>query len=287
MNSVTEYAPCKVNLFLRVTGMRADGYHGIESVMTTLPLCDVLTVTKTGSGISSSFISSGALQADLESLAPDDNLAVKAAKLFFDFANIGCGVDIRIEKNIPSRAGLGGGSADAAAVLRSLNKMFSHPFTEDGLCSLGRHLGADVPFCVVGGTALCRGTGDEITKIDNKLTLHGIITSEKAEKKSTADAYRLVDESMCSSRSPEHGAVSMAKALEAGSFEGVFREAYNVFGEACKYPTEARDLLRSLGAPFVLMSGAGPSVVALTESESDAGRFGAELEKQGYNSFIF
>ena len=264
--TVQERAFAKANLFLDVTGRRADGYHGIESVMVTLPFFDVVTVEE-ASGITVGLL--GKLSPDLTALPSCENLAYRAAKLFFEKSGISGGARITIDKKIPSRAGLGGGSADAAAALRALNRMYGEPFTPDELIKMSLSLGADVPFCVAGGAALCRGVGEIMTKIDSKIALHGIVTAELSEKKSTADAYRAVDKTLC--RVKKQGdAASMARAMEAGDFAGVCENAYNVFGEAGLYPTDARDELRALGAPFVLLTGSGPSVVALTESGEGA-----------------
>ncbi len=287
MDMIRECAPCKANLYLDVVGLRADGYHGIESVMTTLPLCDTVSVCKTGGGVRVRMTSDDELSGDLVSLDESDNLAYRAAKLFFEASGIeGYGSDIAIEKNIPSRAGLGGGSSDAAAALRALNRLFSSPFSTEELCKIALCLGADVPFCVVGGTALCRGVGEEITPIKNAVKFHGVITSERAEKRSTGDAYRAVDRAMCS-LVRDRSAVRMAKALEAGAFDAMCREAYNVFGEACGYPDDARRRLAELGAPFVLMSGAGPAVVALTETNELAAALTDKMNGEGYKVFNF
>lgn len=288
MASVTEKAFCKVNLFLDVVGKRADGYHGIESIMVTLPLYDTVTVSLTDGGMRCAFRNSGSLSADLSYLEPEENLALKAARLFASLTGYRGGVDVVIDKKIPSRAGLGGGSADAAATLRALNALTGAPLSTEELEKCASSLGADVPFCVSGGAALCRGIGDEMIKIDNKIAFHGLITSEKAEKRSTAEAYRLVDCAKCSviSCRPK-SAEEMACAMERGDFEALCREAYNVFGEACGYPDGARRLLSENGAPFVLMSGAGPSVVALTESAEEAALLGEIIEKEGYRAFCF
>ncbi len=287
MNKTTEIAPCKVNLYLDVTGLRADGYHGIESVMTTLPLCDEVTVTLTDGEIRVKMKSGKDLTDDLSSLGESDNLAYRAAKKFFEAAGIkSVGADIEILKRIPSRAGLGGGSSDAAATLRVLNRLTSYPFSTEELCKIGLSLGADVPFCVVGGTALCRGVGEEITPINNAVEFHGLITSERAEKKSTAAAYRAVDEATCS-LVKNKSAVRMAKTLEAGVFDAVCDEAFNIFGDVCGYPDDARRLLKKLGAPFVLMSGAGPSVVALTQTREQADALADKMNKEGYTVFNF
>ncbi|MBQ7670698.1 MAG: 4-(cytidine 5'-diphospho)-2-C-methyl-D-erythritol kinase [Clostridia bacterium] len=287
-NTIKEVAPCKVNLFLDITGKRADGYHGIESVMATLGICDEVTVEKTDDGISVRMESDGGLSDDLETLPEEKNLAYKAAKIFLQAAKLeGAGVRISIIKRIPSRAGLGGGSADAAAVLRGMNRLFGSPFSEEELQRLGLTLGADVPFCVSGGFALCRGIGEEITKIDSKITFHGVIISENAEKKSTAEAYAAADRAMCSLKKRADGAVNMASFLEAGDFDAALGEAYNVFAEAGIYPDGARELLSSLGARYVVMSGSGPSVAAYVETEDEAARLFDELTARGIKALRF
>ena len=288
MLKVKENAPCKVNLFLDITGKRADGYHGIESVMATLGISDEVTVEKADGKISVIMESDEKLSDDLASLPEEKNLAYKAAKLFLEAAKSDdAGVKINIIKRIPSRAGLGGGSADAAAVLRGMNRLFDSPFSEEELQGLGLLLGADVPFCVSGGAALCRGIGEEITKIDSKITLHGVIISENAEKKSTAEAYAAADRAMCSLNKRTDGAVNMASYLEAGDFDAALGEAYNVFAEAGIYPDDARKLLLSLGARHVVMSGAGPSVAAYVETEEKASRLYNEVTARGIKALLF
>lgn len=283
---VRETAPCKVNLYLDVTGLRADGYHGIESVMATLPLADDVTV-ESADGITVSMTSDEELPDDLASLPADKNLAYLAAKLFFEESGIRGGTNITIEKRIPSRAGLGGGSADAGAVLRALNRMCGNPFSPEKLQKIALSLGADVPFCVACGVALCRGVGEIMTPVESKIEFHGVITSEKAEKASTAEAYRAVDRAKCSVPGAKASAADMASSLERGDFPAVCEAAYNVFGEAGIYPTDVREFLTSLGAPFVLMSGAGPSVVALTESFDGAKRIAARLSEKNCKYFVF
>ena len=127
-----------------------------------------------------------------------------------------------------------------------------------------------------------------MTPIENRVELHGVITSERSEKRSTAEAYRMVDTAKCSvGIGRVGGAVRMAAALERGDFDTVCREAYNIFGDACGYPDDVRKLLLSLGAPFVLMSGAGPSVVALTESAGEADNLLSELKNCGCTAYGF
>lgn len=156
MKELTVFAPAKLNLTLDILGLRPDGYHELDMLMQTVSLCDELTLAQ-GTG------RPWCLRCELEPDMPRDgrNLAWRAAEVFFRAAGIGDGgLDISIVKRIPSQAGMAGGSADAAAVLRGLNEMNGSPFCIDELCKLGEQCGSDVPFCVLGGTARVRGRGE-------------------------------------------------------------------------------------------------------------------------------
>ena len=154
MKTLTEGAFAKLNLTLDVTGIRDDGYHDICSVMQAITLHDDVEIDlDTGKPWK--------LTCEKEDIPTDEtNLAWKAARVFFDaLGGEPDGLEIRITKRIPSQAGLGGGSADAAAVLRALNRHRGYPLSVYALCELGAQVGSDVPFCVLGGTALCEGRG--------------------------------------------------------------------------------------------------------------------------------
>ncbi|MDE7399999.1 MAG: 4-(cytidine 5'-diphospho)-2-C-methyl-D-erythritol kinase [Oscillospiraceae bacterium] len=159
--SITEMtltANAKVNLYLDITGVRADGYHLLETVMQSVDLCDVVTVSLGGDGIrvecSNPEIPSG-----------DGNICHKAAERFVRALGKPLSVGIHVEKRIPHGAGMGGGSTDAAAVIASLNTMCGNPLDDEDLLRIGAEVGADVPFCLRGGTQVCRGIGDELTEI--------------------------------------------------------------------------------------------------------------------------
>ena len=160
MTTLYEGAFAKLNLTLDVLGKRADGYHDIKSVMQTISLRDDIEID-IGTG------KPWALLCDKEDIPTDEsNLAWKAAKLYFD--TIGKdpeGLEIRIVKRIPVQAGLGGGSADAAAVLRALNRHYGSPLSLPALAELGAQIGSDVPFCVLCGTAVVEGKGDRLRKL--------------------------------------------------------------------------------------------------------------------------
>ncbi|MBO7170061.1 MAG: 4-(cytidine 5'-diphospho)-2-C-methyl-D-erythritol kinase, partial [Clostridia bacterium] len=155
---VNEKAYAKINLFLDVTGKREDGFHELVSVMHSVGLADEIEVETKQADYSCI-----TLEMKNSSLPADErNLAYLAAEAFLDKTGITAAVHIRLEKHIPVCAGLGGGSSDAAAVLRAMNASFDNPLSVSELCELGATLGSDVPFCVVGGTRLCRGIGEKM-----------------------------------------------------------------------------------------------------------------------------
>jgi len=153
-------APAKVNLSFEIKGRRADGFHEIETLMTPVTLFDRLTIEKMSEADGIRF------SCDDPALAGDDNLVVRAAKLFRERASIRSGVTIHLEKKIPHGAGLGGGSSDAASTLLGLNELFSAGLTRSDLLELAAQLGSDVPFFIVRSAALCRGRGEIVTPIE-------------------------------------------------------------------------------------------------------------------------
>ena len=159
---VEERAPAKVNLILSVGARRADGYHELTSLMETVSLCDKLTVTA-----DDTLLPEIKLSICGNYSVPEDpsNLVIRAAEAYFAATGTRFGVSVSLEKNVPTEAGLGGGSADAAATLRALNRMAGNPLSSDKLREIASTLGADVPFCLFGGTAICRGIGDVIEPI--------------------------------------------------------------------------------------------------------------------------
>lgn len=152
---ITEKAFAKINLTLKITGKREDGYHNLESVMQTVSLCDTLFLTKSAGGIG----------IDCGDIPGKANIAHKAAAAFFKAAGVSKGVTITLKKHIPIGGGLGGGSADAAAVLRGLNRLYETCFSAGKLREIAVSLGMDVPFLIEGGTCFCEGAGEKLTPI--------------------------------------------------------------------------------------------------------------------------
>ena len=169
---INEKAYAKINLFLDVVGKAPDGYHEIVSVMHSVSLCDEVSLS-----VERASYSCITLSVRGEDVPNDErNLAYIAAEAFLEKTGIAATVDITLEKQIPTKAGLGGGSSDAAAVLRALNLALGSPLTTAELCELGAEIGADVPFCIVGGTRLCRGRGEKMSAYPmDDLTLIGDI----------------------------------------------------------------------------------------------------------------
>lgn len=176
-------AHAKINLSLAVTGVRSDGMHTLRTVMQTVSLCDTVEIQRA---------EALTFTCSEPSLAGEENLCVKAAKAFYGATGLAGGAAIRLEKRIPTGAGLGGGSSDAAAVLRLLNRLYDFPLREDALFSLAGTLGADVPFCLYGGKCLCTGIGEELSPLPDEAGLPLVIAKGRGSL-STAEMYRRLD----------------------------------------------------------------------------------------------
>lgn len=262
MQTLTEKAYAKVNLTLSVGNKREDGYHNISSIMQTISLCDILTLKK------SDKIS---LVSDCKFLPTDErNLAVQAAKLFFEKTAIRGGVDIELKKNIPVSAGLGGGSADAAAVLRGLNRLYKTRLTDGELCDMGAKLGADIPFCVIGGTALAEGIGERLTPIANNTKMYFIV-SPRGKGVSTKQMYALLSK-QGKRLNIENDA--MIDALRIGDTDRVSRLMSNDFELiSLDIKPSLGDIkrgFRQTGAIRSMLSGSGSAVFGLYDNKDYA-----------------
>ncbi|MFB6469322.1 4-(cytidine 5'-diphospho)-2-C-methyl-D-erythritol kinase [Cytobacillus sp. Hz8] len=254
-------APAKINLSLDVLYKRSDGYHEVEMIMTTIDLADRLEF---------SLLPHKEIKiVSHNRFVPDDqrNLAYQAAKLLQDRFQIDAGVKISIEKNIPVAAGLAGGSSDAAATLRGLNKLWGLGLSMETLAELGAEIGSDVPFCVYGGTALSKGRGEKITHLPAPPTCW-VILAKPFIGVSTADVYRRLNLEHIAHPNTQ----SMIQALEEGSFFGVCDYVANVLEDVTLnlYPEVAliKDQMKRFGADAVLMSGSGPTVFGLVQHDS-------------------
>ncbi|MGN0637880.1 MAG: 4-(cytidine 5'-diphospho)-2-C-methyl-D-erythritol kinase [Huintestinicola sp.] len=277
MDSLTVSARAKINLYLDVTGRRADGYHLLETVMHTVSLCDTVTLTKTGkSGIEISCS---------DPLIPCDekNIAYKCAAAFFEKTGIcGGGVSIDIIKNIPSQAGMGGGSADGAAVLTGLNRLFSAELSENELISLGARIGADIPFCIKGGCGYCTGIGEIIEPLPK---ISGTVLMGKgAMGISTPEAFKKIDSA--GYRIGTEGVKDIFGSV--CSLKDIAPYCRNIFDEVSCLDevSHIKKIMTDNGAVRSLMTGSGSAVFGLYESETSAEKAYALLKQYGYFSAL-
>ncbi len=265
MTTLCEGAFAKVNLTLDVLGKRADGYHDIKSVMQTISLRDDIQI-ELGTGKPWSIV------CDKEGVPTDEtNLCWKAARIFFD--TIGKdpdGMEIRITKRIPMQAGLGGGSADAAAVLRALNRHYDAPFSLPALAELGAAVGSDVPFCVLCGTAVVEGRGERIRKLPDMPECIFVVCKPDFSV-STPDLYKVIDEKEI----PRHpDTQAMESAMLAGDLGAVVENVYNVFDPIVSADhlelNYIKSIFNSYGAVGYQMTGTGSAVFAITSEFENA-----------------
>ena len=261
---LTELAPAKLNLTLEVGEKRSDGYHEVQSVMSCAALYDEVTLESgTSGGIS--------MTCDCPGLPLDDtNLCLRAAKLFFKKTGIPCdGLHIELSKRIPMQSGLGGGSADAAAVLRGLRKLYRPEMMIKDLERMAAELGSDVPFCVRSVTAMVRGRGEQLLKLP-KLPLCWFVICKPEFSFSTAEMYRRLDEAGMAVHPDTR---RMMDALQRRDLAEIFSQIGNVFEQVLPPGSEIfaiRDRLLTLGAGTACMSGSGSAVVGFFSQEEAA-----------------
>ena len=260
---LTLLAPAKINLSLDVTGKLNNGYHVLETIMQTISLYDEVSLEKTERGIE--------IECDNPLVPVDENnICYKAAKIFLQRASCYGGAKISIKKIIPVSAGLAGGSSDAAAVIEGLNKLYEKYLPMEKLKQFGAECGADVPYCLTGGTCLAQGIGDRITKLKSIPVTHLVLIVPEFPV-STAwvyQNYRAEDVI----RHPDTGA--LIECLHKGDVLGLVRGMENVLESVTvtKYPEieGIKGALKKRGAIGTLMSGSGPSVFGFFESQKAA-----------------
>ncbi|MBR0131700.1 MAG: 4-(cytidine 5'-diphospho)-2-C-methyl-D-erythritol kinase [Lachnospiraceae bacterium] len=277
---ITLKAHAKINLTLDVTGIRPNGYHDVEMVMQSIGLFDELTAERTsGNELSLNCRFSDNLGGLTLPTGPK-NLVWKAALKFFDACKEDgplkrelpkdTGVDFTLIKNIPAEAGMGGGSTDAAAALRALNILFETDFSTEELCSIGAKVGADVPFCVLGGTALAEGIGEILTPLPAAPNTHLLLVKPPVGA-STKEIY---DGLMLDKNTVHPDTQGMIKALENKDYALMCRKLSNVLEPVTigLLPVigEIKEKILALGADAALMSGSGSTVFGLFECKEKA-----------------
>ncbi len=263
----------KINLTLDIIGILENGFHALRSVMVPVSLCDEIELE-----ISENF----EFYCNLPELATNDNLCVRAAKLFFEATGIKESVAIRLQKNVPFPAGLGGGSSDAAAVLRGVNELFNNPLDEKTLFVLAENLGSDVPFCLLSKPALCEGRGEVLTPIKDFPELD-IVIAIGSERLSTPKVFKEYDKMQLPI---ENNTDNLLTAL---SSQGIY-QAITKTGNAFEPVTDIlspetrllRDALMSNGATVSHLSGSGPSVYGVFENGEKASNAAKILQSKGY-----
>ncbi|MEI4623484.1 4-(cytidine 5'-diphospho)-2-C-methyl-D-erythritol kinase [Bacillus pfraonensis] len=254
-------APAKINLSLDVLGKRQDGYHEVKMIMTTIDLADRLELTE---------LSEDRIEiVSHNRYVPDDqrNLAYQAAKLLKERFGVKKGVSISIEKTIPVAAGLAGGSSDAAATLRGLNRLWNLGLKIDELAELGAEIGSDVSFCVYGGTAIAKGRGEKIEHIKTPPSCW-VILAKPHIGVSTADVYG----NLQLNRVTHPDVEQMVESINSGDYKGICSAVGNVLEDVTfkMHPEVARikAQMKRFGADAVLMSGSGPTVFGLVHHDS-------------------
>ena len=261
----TAAAYAKINLSLDIISKMDDGYHNIKTIMQSISLCDEITVECIpGMGVSA--------ETDLSYLYGDErNIATKAALAFFNYLCLeGYQTRIRIKKNIPVCAGLGGGSADGACVLRMLDKMFDTRLGQDVLEKIGKGIGSDVPFCIAGGTCLAEGRGDVLTVLPQIPRCY-IVICKPPFSCSTPELFGRVKCDKIRARPDTEGLIT---ALGKGDLRSAAQRMYNVFEDVLPRGmhdvAEIKYTLHDSGALGAAMTGSGPAVFGIFNDESCA-----------------
>lgn len=280
MDTLTIDAYAKVNLGLDVVRRLENGYHEVKMVMQTVGICDTLTLKKEPEGIKIT-TDSGEIPAN------EDNLVYKAAKLLTDNYGITEGVSIHLEKRIPVAAGMAGGSTDAAAVLKGMNALFVLGLSEEQLKKEGVKLGADIPYCIMGGTALAEGIGEKLTRLP-KAPDCVLLVAKPDINVSTKYVY----ENLRLDKIENHPDIDgMVEAIKADDLAGVIARMDNVLQTVTeeKYTVigELKRFMEENGALKALMSGSGPTVFGIYDDKAKAEEAKHKLEKMNLAKQIF
>ncbi len=277
----------KVNLGLDIIGRRSDGYHLVKMIMQSLDIYDTLTFEKQESGIDITLAGEGGKGLSLG----EDNLIYKAAACIIERTDYKGGIRITLDKNIPIAAGMAGGSSDCAAALKGVNELLEAGLSEEELREIGVTLGADVPYCVMGGTALSEGIGEELTRL-TPLPECVFVVAKPLCSVSTAEAYGGYDRLVEMGRDIPHPDIdAQVKALIAGDLEGVVSN----FGNVLEYVTaslhpeiaELEKLMKESGAMNAMMSGSGPTVFGIYKDRVTAEESAEKIKKSGLAAQLF
>lgn len=265
MNSIELKSRAKINLSIDVLGKREDGYHLVEMIMQTIDLYDLIKIKELKSN--EIIVKSNSSHIPLD----ENNIVYKAASIIKNRFNIDKGIEIFIEKNIPIAAGMAGGSSNAAAVLVGLNKIWNLNLSESELQEIGFKLGADVPYCISGKTALAEGVGEKLTNIIGLPSDVTILVCKPDIFVSTKDVYQGLDLKNISKRPDTK---YLIECLKKGQIEELSKNMINVLEDVTsnmhKEIKEIEQIMMSNGALGSMMSGSGPTVFGIFKDEKDA-----------------
>lgn len=267
-----EKAYAKINLFLNVVGKRFDGYHDLEMIMAALELHDVLTfkmhATKDVVVTSNTSITK----------KPEDNIVYKVAKLLQEEFGVSKGVHIHIDKNIPVAGGLAGGSADAAATFRGLNRLWKLKMTKEDMVRLSANIGSDIPFCIHNKLCIARGKGEELYFLDKHLHAHVLLVNPNIHMHTKDVFAKVKDEDLV-----ERKITNMTNAIYNDNYELVTRELFNALEpisfELAPKIRAVKNTLIDEGLRAVLMSGSGATVFALSKNKKKLKQIQSKIEE--------
>lgn len=277
----------KINLYLDVLSKMENGYHNIESVMQSVSLGDTITLSVeeiSGDNQIEIYSSTGKIPTD------KSNLVYKTASSFFEETKIkGKLCKFKIEKNIPISAGMAGGSSDGACAMKLLNEYFGSPLTHDELCKIGSKIGADIPFCLTGGTCITKGIGEKITPIARSIDLLLVCAIDDSSV-STPVAFSMLDERYGTNPQPHGGLKKMCTSIESGNIIDISNNLFNKF-ESVIIPTNdnintIKSIMIKNGALGALMSGSGPSVFGIFDNEFSQRKAFDELQNCSIRAFL-
>ena len=284
---LTKNAYGKINLYLDVLNKREDGYHNVKSVMQSVSLCDTLTleITDIQGDNEISIISS-----DISLKCDKSNLIYKAWDRFFEATKIENKKCIfTLEKNIPMAAGMAGGSSDCACALLLLNEALGHPLSEADLIKLGSKIGADVTFCIKGGTCICEGIGEIITPLNSFKNVL-LVSAIDESSVSTPYAFSLLDEKYGTDCSDSADIITVVDGIRNEDIKAVAKSLYNKFENVIIPKIEnvqkIKDIMVNNGAIGALMSGSGPSVFGIFDDEKSQKSAFDALKNNGIKAFL-
>ena len=281
MDTLTRKAYAKINLGLDVLRRREDGYHEVKMIMQTVDIYDVLTFVKAPADVFRLSVDSAQIPDD------DNNLVLKAARLLFTTAGIDAGVEVTLQKNIPVAAGMAGGSTDAAATLIGLNALYDLRFTTEQLQEIGVKLGADIPYCIMGGTALSQGIGEILRPLPAPPRAHLVIA-----KPDLMISTKYVYENLHANSLKVHPNIDgMIEALSNRDLIKMCSLMGNVLETVTEKEnpiiTQIKDLMKEQGATGALMSGSGPTVFSIFTEEEKARSCFQKIQEENLAKQLF